>query len=65
VIVYDATDRQSFEEVTRYWMEEVKLYAKDLKYVLVLGNKVDQENQMVVDPTDGHVIINFNFHKQL
>ncbi|EAR94321.1 Ras family protein (macronuclear) [Tetrahymena thermophila SB210] len=41
VLVYDITDRNSFEEMIKYYFESMKI--KDRKFTyLLLGNKLDQ-----------------------
>ena len=52
MLVYDVTDRKSFEHVD-HWMGQIKQYA-DLQVDLVLvGNKCDLESQRVVSPAQG------------
>ena len=40
MIVYDITDRQSFENVSE-WMEEIENYAQKNVNILLIGNKND------------------------
>ena len=50
--VYDVTNRKSFENITN-WLEEVKEEVpKDAKFVLI-GNKIDLENQRQVPTEEG------------
>ena len=38
-------------------MEEIKLYAKDLRYLIIFANKSDLVGKIAVDPTEGHVML--------
>lgn len=42
IVVYDITDRQSFESI-REWMGEVRKFAKPNVIILLVGNKKDLE----------------------
>jgi len=46
VLVYDVTDRASFESI-RHWVSQLKLHAKGDVNVALLGNKCDREDRMV------------------
>mmetsp|Transcript_43556 Transcript_43556/g.50115 ORF Transcript_43556/g.50115 Transcript_43556/m.50115 type:complete len:199 (+) Transcript_43556:143-739(+) len=52
VIVYDITDRDSFDNV-RQWLQEVERYAQDSVYRLLVGNKSDMENKREVTFEEG------------
>ena len=41
MLVYDVTDRQSFDNVTTMWMEEVKKYGRESVNILLVGHKCD------------------------
>lgn len=46
-LVYDVTDRNSFEKVTE-WMKQILSYnTKDKTGIILLGNKIDAENRVV------------------
>ncbi len=56
-MVYDITDRRSFEELRDYWLPEVISqcdlpFKEDLRLVVV-GNKADLEDQRVVPYEEG------------
>ena len=52
MIVYDITDKESFNAV-KQWSEEVKKYAQsDVKTILV-GNKSDLEDRRAVSFNEG------------
>lgn len=40
IVVYDVTNPKSFLNVTRYWMEQIKIYCND-PLILLVGNKID------------------------
>ena len=48
LIVYDVTDRASFNHIPD-WIEEVNKLNKDDPLILVLGNKSDLENKEVLE----------------
>eukprot|EP01098_Paradermamoeba_levis_P003055 TRINITY_DN1427_c0_g1_i4.p1 TRINITY_DN1427_c0_g1~~TRINITY_DN1427_c0_g1_i4.p1 ORF type:complete len:141 (-),score=31.00 TRINITY_DN1427_c0_g1_i4:15-437(-) len=52
IVVYDITDATSFNNVKR-WMGEIDRYCCDNIGKLLLGNKVDLENQRVVSTASG------------
>lgn len=41
IIVYDVTNRDSFEEIKNFWYNEVKLNAPDNVKIVIVGNKCD------------------------
>ena len=52
LLVYDITQKSSFEKLD-YWNEQINLNApKDTKYILI-GNKIDLENKREVQKVDG------------
>eukprot|EP01125_Pyxidicula_operculata_P008873 TRINITY_DN293_c0_g2_i1.p1 TRINITY_DN293_c0_g2~~TRINITY_DN293_c0_g2_i1.p1 ORF type:complete len:202 (+),score=32.08 TRINITY_DN293_c0_g2_i1:346-951(+) len=53
VIVYDVTDRESFQNVTR-WFQEIGRYACDNVLKILVGNKSDLEDERVVPYEEGH-----------
>mmetsp|Transcript_11571 Transcript_11571/g.18415 ORF Transcript_11571/g.18415 Transcript_11571/m.18415 type:complete len:211 (+) Transcript_11571:80-712(+) len=52
LVVYDVTDRTSFEHV-RSWMQEIQKYTQDGTSVLLVGNKVDLTSQRTVASFQG------------
>lgn len=52
IIVYDVTDRESFESV-KYWMEEIDRYANESVISLLVGNKTDREEDRVISIEEG------------
>lgn len=50
IIVYDCTRQQSFDTVS-YWIKELKNNVDGNIVILVCGNKVDLEDQKVIDST--------------
>jgi Ras-related protein Rab-18 len=48
ILVYDITDRDSFENIT-HWLKEIDLYSSDEEVVkFLIGNKMDnQENRVI------------------
>ncbi|GKT16348.1 Ras-related protein ORAB-1 [Aduncisulcus paluster] len=48
IIVYDVTDRESFESV-RAWLDEIDRYASDSIVKMLVGNKSDLKDRRAVD----------------
>ncbi len=47
ILVYDVTNRESFENLRRIWIKELETYANIEKIVLmVVGNKIDKEPEV-------------------
>ncbi|MFX0091925.1 MAG: Rab family GTPase [Candidatus Hodarchaeota archaeon] len=51
VLVYDVTRRDSFENL-RHWFNEIQNHVPNITY-MVIGNKIDLEDQRVVSPGEG------------
>ena len=47
IVVYDATDRQSFDNL-KTWLGEIQRYANDKVNILLVGNKCDLKDKKVV-----------------
>ncbi len=52
VVVYDITDKESFEHV-KNWMADVDKFAKEGVLRILVGNKCDLEHQRVVTKENG------------
>lgn len=52
MIVYDITKRESFENI-QSWLSDIRSYADEDVGLLLIGNKVDLENQRQVQTSDG------------
>eukprot|EP00933_Yihiella_yeosuensis_P076712 TRINITY_DN8660_c0_g1_i1.p1 TRINITY_DN8660_c0_g1~~TRINITY_DN8660_c0_g1_i1.p1 ORF type:complete len:236 (-),score=32.15 TRINITY_DN8660_c0_g1_i1:325-951(-) len=52
LVVYDVTDRNSFEHV-RSWMQEIQKYTDEGANVILVGNKVDLHSKRVVTSDEG------------
>ena len=57
LIVFDLTDRESFEHV-RNWMADIDKFAKEGVYRILVGNKCDLENLRKVRKEEGNEIAN-------
>lgn len=44
ILVYDITNRESFNNISR-WLDETKSYANDKVVVMLVGNKTDLETK--------------------
>ena len=53
LLVYDITDRKSFEDCEKYFNEKIKEYCKKDINIIVLGNKSDLENERKIPPEEG------------
>ena len=52
IIVYDVTDRETFENV-RQWMHEIERFANDTVCKVLVGNKSDLEDRRKVAREEG------------
>jgi len=55
VVVYDLTDRRSFDQV-RDWLSEIERYALAHCCVMLVGNKCDLVSQRVVSTAEGEAL---------
>lgn len=53
LLVYDITNRDSFEELQKYYINEIKDNCKPEIKIILLGNKSDLGEQRQVNPEDG------------
>jgi len=51
-VVYDVTDRRSFEHV-RGWMQEIEKYARKPTHTMIIANKCDMSSKRVVSRDEG------------
>lgn len=49
MVVYDITDRRSFENLKNYWLNEVRMHAPQNAVLMLVGNKCDLLEQRKVD----------------
>lgn len=52
ILVYDITDRQSFQDIEN-WLEEIQKHASPNVAKLLVGNKCDLENERAVSVQEG------------
>ena len=52
IVVYDVTNRESFNHV-EMWIDRIKLYASSEVSILLVGNKNDLGNSIVVSYDEG------------
>lgn len=53
ILVYDITNEKSFEEIKEYYIPKIKeICIKDIKTIL-LGNKIDMENERIISEEEG------------
>ena len=55
MVVYDITDRESFEAV-KNWMQEIDRYATENVNRILIGNKCDKETDRQVTFEEGQTI---------
>ena len=53
MLVYDITNRQSFENLKEYWYKEVCQYSSMQTECILVGNKCDLESERAVDVSTG------------
>ena len=49
LLVYDITDKKSFEEIKKYYNQEIKDKCPKYVKVILLGNKTDLENERTIN----------------
>jgi Ras-related protein Rab-1A len=52
IVVYDVTDRESFENVQQ-WLKEIRRYANERVSIVLVGNKCDLESKRCVTYKEG------------
>ncbi|KAH0785682.1 Ras-related protein RABD1 [Histomonas meleagridis] len=57
ILVYDVTDRDSFDHIN-YWMKEIDRLATPDVCRLLVGNKIDLEDKRVVTTEEGQALAN-------
>ena len=55
ILVYDVTNRSSFENINKNWYLEIKKASPNITLLLV-GNKIDLESERVVSRDEGEVL---------
>ena len=55
ILVYDVTNRSSFENIEKNWFGEIKKASPDIVLILV-GNKIDLESKRVVSSDEGEAL---------
>ena len=58
ILVYDVSDKRTFEECKDYYRDKIKEISKNNIKVLLIGNKIDLEDKREVTTEEG---INFAF----
>ena len=46
-MVYDVTNPGSFEDIDKFWINEVESYAEKNVELLLIGNKSDQDTKAI------------------
>ncbi len=57
IIVYDITDKNSFESVGQ-WVKDCKTYGNKNMHIVLVGNKTDLENERKVSTEEGQNLAN-------
>ena len=55
IIVYDVTDRASFDHVT-FWLKEIDRLASAEVVKMIVGNKIDKKEDRVVSRQEGQML---------
>ncbi|KRX10339.1 P-loop containing nucleoside triphosphate hydrolase [Pseudocohnilembus persalinus] len=53
LVVYDVTDKQSFEDLQDYWIRDIRINCQENVKLILLGNKSDLEDQRQVSKEQG------------
>jgi GTPase SAR1 family protein len=57
LLVFDVTDRGSFESIRKYWIADIQMHAKMINNNIVLiGNKCDLNDQRAVSIEEGEAL---------
>ena len=64
IIVYDITNKESFDHVER-WLNEIKTFAGDNVEKVLVGNKCDLESKRVVPTVQGEKLAKSSCRKQM
>ncbi|MBN1216241.1 MAG: DUF4268 domain-containing protein [Candidatus Lokiarchaeota archaeon] len=57
ILVFDVSNRESFENI-KNWYNEIKKSAPQDIFLIIVGNKIDLENERVVSHTEGEQLAN-------
>lgn len=60
LLVYDITDRDSFEQISDHYIKEIEKNCKKDIQVILLGNKSDLQNQRKVSQEEGATLADKN-----
>jgi small GTP-binding protein len=58
VCVFDVTDRVSFNNVT-YWLKKIKKHGDENVNIILMGNKIDLINEIVVEREEAESLADF------
>lgn len=47
LIVFDLTDKQSFEDIEEYWLRDIMLNSQENVKLIIVGNKMDMNKRQV------------------
>ena len=53
VLVYDISNRKSFEEIREYYCNKINEYCRNNIPIMLIGNKTDKEDEREVSPNEG------------
>ena len=59
VIVYDATKKETFEDIKNYWYNDVKENAERYKVIGIVGNKIDLYDKEGIEEVDDDIVQTF------
>ena len=59
IIVYDITNKESFEDIQNYWYDDVKENGEKFKVIGIVGNKFDLYDKEGVDEVDDKIVQKF------
>lgn len=54
VLVFDVTDRESFENVKNYWLKDIEEKAPENIQIAIVGNKSDLTEKEVITQREAH-----------
>lgn len=60
LLVYSITSKQSFEEITLFQQQILRVKDKDYFPMVVVGNKCDLESEREVSQQGMHMLVTFN-----